>query len=103
MLERGITNIRRETEYKATLLYHLLHRHPLMKSFVKEKQFQSKTVIVADCGENVSKISEALLEKGIKPGAGYGVYKSNHLRFANFPTHSKEQFELLVDTLEALV
>jgi phosphoserine aminotransferase len=35
----------------------------------------------------------------MQPGDGYGVNKKTQLRFANFPTHSKEQFELLVDTL----
>lgn len=102
MLARGIVNIRRETDYKATLLYQLLNRHALMNAFVKEKSFQSKTVIVADCGENTGKVTDALNAKGIKPGPGYGIYQRNHLRFANFPTHSKEQFELLVDTLEAV-
>jgi phosphoserine aminotransferase len=103
MLERGIINIRRETEYKAAILYHLLAKHPLMKPFVKAKEDQSKTVIVADCGDHMQKINQALQAKGMTPGDGYGAFKSNHLRFANFPTHSKEQFELLVDTLEGLV
>lgn len=102
MLARGIVNIRRETDYKATLLYQLLERHPLMKPFVKDKPFQSRTVIVADCGDHTARITAALHDKGIKAGSGYGVHKSTHLRFANFPTHSKEQFELLVDTLETV-
>jgi phosphoserine aminotransferase len=73
-----------------------------MKPFVKEKAFQSKTVIVADCGDHINKILPILEQKGIIAGEGYGKYKANHLRFANFPNHSKEQFELLVDTLEAI-
>lgn len=103
MLRRGIINIRRETDYKAALLYQLLSSHSLMKPFVKEKTFQSKTVIVADCGDNVAKVLRSLDRKGIVPGEGYGKFKASHLRFANFPTHSKEQFELLVDTLEAML
>lgn len=102
MLQRGIINIRRETEYKSTLLYQLLSRHSLMKPFVTDKAYQSKTVIVADCGNNIHKILPVLEQKGIIAGEGYGKYKANHLRFANFPTHSKEQFELLVDTLETI-
>ena len=38
----------------------------------------------------------------MQPGDGYGASKKSQLRFANFPTHSKEHFELLVDTLDAL-
>lgn len=102
MLARGIQTIRRETDYKAAIVYQLLNNHSVMKPFVTDKVFQSKTVIVADCGDNMNTINKALQEKGMLPGDGYGPFKKSHLRFANFPTHSKEQFELVVDTLEAI-
>ena len=101
-LNRGIDVIRRETDYKAALLYQTLNNHPLAKPFVKEKVIQSKTVIVADCGPHTDTISQKLLAKGIKAGSGYGEYKKTQLRFANFPTHSKEQVELLVDSLNEI-
>ncbi|HYG20982.1 MAG TPA: aminotransferase class V-fold PLP-dependent enzyme [Ohtaekwangia sp.] len=101
MLRRGITNIRREAEYKAKILYLLLESHPLLSAFVRDRLYQSKTVIVADTGAHTEKITRLLLEKGMQPGDGYGPFKKTQLRFANFPTHSKEQFELLVDTLQA--
>jgi phosphoserine aminotransferase len=99
MLRRGITIIRRETEYKAAILYQLLESHQHLNAFVNEKNHQSKTVIVADSGEHTEIVTRYLLEKGIQPGDGYGQFKKRHLRFANFPAHSKEQVELLVDTL----
>ncbi len=99
MVRRGITTIRKETEYKATLLYQTLENHQALNAFVTNKSFRSKTVIVADCGDFTEKITSKLLEKGMQPGDGYGASKKTQLRFANFPTHSKEQFELLVDTL----
>jgi phosphoserine aminotransferase len=99
MLRRGITIIRRETEYKAAILYQLLESHQQLNSFVKDKNHQSKTVIVADCGEYTETVTRYLRENGIQPGDGYGTFKKQHLRFANFPAHSKEQFELLVDLL----
>ncbi|WP_276372116.1 aminotransferase class V-fold PLP-dependent enzyme [Chryseolinea sp. H1M3-3] len=99
MIRRGISNIRKETEYKATLLYQTLDSHPHLKPFVADKTFRSKTVIVADCGEYTEKITSKLLENGMQPGDGYGAAKKSQLRFANFPTHSKEQFELLADSL----
>jgi phosphoserine aminotransferase len=99
MLRKGIKTIRKETEYKANILYQVLERHPLLTPFVKEKQFQSKTVIVADCGEHTEKLSKLLQANGLYPGDGYGPFKKTQLRFANFPTHSKEQYELLVDRL----
>lgn len=99
MIRRGITTIRRETEYKSTLLYQTLDDHKQIGAFVKDKALRSRTVIVADCGEFTERITKKLLEKGMMPGDGYGSAKKTQLRFANFPTHSKEQFELLVDTL----
>jgi phosphoserine aminotransferase len=99
MLRRGIEAIRRETDYKAALLYHTLEKHSDLKPFVTENRFRSRTVIVADTGNNTGDLTRKLIEKGMQPGDGYGPAKKSQLRFANFPTHSKEQFELLVDTL----
>lgn len=99
MIRRGIANIRKETEYKAVLLYQSLEKHQHLSPFVTDKSFRSKTVIVANSGEHTERLTTKLLENGMQPGDGYGAAKKTQLRFANFPTHSKEQFELLVDTL----
>jgi phosphoserine aminotransferase len=98
-LRRGVDVIRKETEYKAAILYQALEAHPEMAPFVKEKPFRSKTVIVADCGEHTEKLAAFLAAKGLHAGDGYGPSKKTQLRFANFPAHSKEQFELLVDSV----
>ncbi len=103
MLRRGIGIIRKETEYKAAILYQALQAHPDLSPFVTEKQFQSKTVIVANCGEQANQLNKTLNQNGLYPGDGYGDLRKSQLRFANFPAHSKEQFELLVDTLSASV
>jgi phosphoserine aminotransferase len=100
-LRKGITALRKETEYKAAILYNSLTQHSLVSPFVKDEKFRSKTVIIADCGIYTDKLTTFLIEKGMLPGEGYGAFKKNHLRFANFPAHSKEQYELLVDTLSA--
>lgn len=98
-LNRGIAAIRKETDYKAALLYQALEQHALIKPFVKEKEARSQTVIIADCGEHAHSIKEKLQAKGLFPGDGYGELKKTQLRFANFPAHSKEQYELLVDLI----
>ncbi|PZR38678.1 MAG: phosphoserine aminotransferase [Azospira oryzae] len=100
-LQRGVHALRKETEYKAAILYNTLDQHPILKSFVTDKASRSQTVVVAECGAHTEAVTKALLEKGMQPGDGYGELKKTQLRFANFPTHSKEQFELLVDTLQA--
>src|SRR6478735_7259511 len=102
MNRRGIQIIRKETEYKAAILYQALEANSLAKTFVKEKTHRSQTVIVAECGEHTERISKELAKIGLFAGDGYGENKKTQLRFANFPTHSKEQFELLVDTLNAM-
>jgi phosphoserine aminotransferase len=101
-LRIGVKKIRQETDYKATILYQALKTHPLMSSFVKDVSAQSKTVIVADCGEYAARISNYLSEHGFNPGDGYGERKKTQLRFANFPAHSKEQYEQLVDLIGEL-
>ena len=99
---RGVNNIRRETNYKAALLYQALEKISLAKPFVKEPDIRSQTVIVAETGEHTAAIVKALEPVGLYPGDGYGKAKATQLRFANFPTHSKEQYELLTDTLSGL-
>ncbi|HRG80325.1 MAG TPA: aminotransferase class V-fold PLP-dependent enzyme [Cyclobacteriaceae bacterium] len=101
-LRRGIHSIRKETEYKAAILYQALSTHKLAKAFVQEPQFRSQTVLVANTGENTERISRHLHSHQFYPGDGYGDQKKSQLRFANFPTHSKETFERLVDLLEKL-
>lgn len=99
-LRRGIENLRKETEYKAAVLYRALENKSFISASVKEKSWRSKTVIVADCGEDTEKIAAFLATKGLHAGDGYGPAKKTQLRFANFPAHSKEQYDLLADSLD---
>lgn len=99
MIRRGINMIRKETEYKAAILYQALNNHQILKPFVKEERWRSKTVVVAESGDHTEEVTKLLIQKGMLPGDGYGPAKTHQLRFANFPTHSKEQYELLVDTI----
>lgn len=103
MLAKGVTQIRRETDYKAAVIYNLLQKHPKLSPFVDQEKYRSKTTIVArvDYGEARDFI-DPLEQKGLVVGTGYGSFKREHIRIANFPTHSKEQTEMLVDLLEDL-
>lgn len=99
MLRRGLASIRKETEYKAAVLYHALETHTQLKPFVQNPALRSPTVIVAETGMHTENMYRQLLQKGIQAGEGYGPLKARTLRFANFPAHSKEQAELLADEL----
>ena len=102
MLEKGIDVIRRESNYKATLLQHTVEKHSRLSHFVKDKSIRSKTVVVANTEGDSHQIIDKLDQKGFVLGNGYGKYKGRQIRIASFPTHSKEQIELLVDTLNKM-
>ena len=100
MLNKGIDMIRRETDYKAAVLYHTLESHEYLSPFIVNRENRSKTVIVAK-GDNTNTIISAMEKSKMVLGGGYGKYKDDHIRIANFPTHSKEQIEMLADKLLA--
>ncbi|UXP31710.1 aminotransferase class V-fold PLP-dependent enzyme [Reichenbachiella agarivorans] len=102
MLTKGLDQIRQETAYKSALIYNLFENHEKLTPFVKEKKFRSLTIGVAEVAGGTDKLMEALGAKGLQVGSGYSQFKGKQIRIANFPTHSKEQMELLVDTINGL-
>jgi phosphoserine aminotransferase len=100
MLEKGILAIRREIDYKSAILDQVIEAHPQLHHFVQNEKHRSKTVKVIKCDYESSALIDALKQKKIHIGTGYGGYKKEQIRIANFPTHSKEQMEMLVDLLE---
>ena len=101
MLHVGISKIRNDTTYKATILYQALEQHPLFQPFVEDPAYRSPTVIVANTGTHTESLTRHLVAMGMQPGDGYGQARKTQLRFANFPTHAKEHFEQLVDAITA--
>jgi phosphoserine aminotransferase len=99
----GIDQIRREIRYKSALLKNTINQHPSLSPFVEEKAHQSASVAVAEVAGGASNLRKYLEEKHMIVGSGYGPYKQAHIRIANFPAHSKEQMELLVDYLNQWV
>lgn len=99
MLEKGIDQIRRETDYKAAVLYQAFEESSILRPFVENVDHRSRTTLVAETTVPASSIISKLSEKGLVIGSGYGKFKDKHIRIANFPTHSKEQTELLADEL----
>ncbi len=100
MLQRGIKLIRSETKYKAAIFYKMLDAHKKIEPFVENKSLRSDTIIVINSNEFTSDIIAFLADKKLIIGSGYGKMKDTQVRIANFPTHSKEQFEMLTDLLE---
>lgn len=99
MLAKGLDMIRREIDYKAAVLYNAFEKSEFLSPFVKDPAHQSKTTLVAEVAVLSRVILNKLAEKGMIIGSGYGPFKERHIRIANFPTHSKEQVEVLADEL----
>ncbi|MCF6359435.1 MAG: aminotransferase class V-fold PLP-dependent enzyme [Cyclobacteriaceae bacterium] len=100
MLNRGIQIIRSEIKYKSAIFYKMIETHPKLKLFVKDKILRSDTIIVLNTEEYTQAIINFLANKKLIAGTGYGKMNDSQVRIANFPTHSKEQFEMLTDLLE---
>jgi phosphoserine aminotransferase len=102
MNRRGIQAIRTEINYKAGLIYYIIKQSDTFKAFVENEKFRSKTVIVADIiKENAAYFINKFKQHHITVGSGYGANKEMQIRIANFPTHSKETFEVLADLMKA--
>ena len=102
MLNKGLDKIRKETLYKSAVLYQAFEDCSYLSPFVKEEAYRSETTPVAVTEVDSTKIIEAFDRKGLVIGSGYGKFKKEHIRIANFPTHSKEQIEMIADLLHAL-
>lgn len=102
MLEKGIDVMRREALYKSALLRHMIDEHPDLTHFVKKAELRSNTVIVANTTSDSNYIINKLTNKGLVIGNGYGELKDQQIRIASFPTHSKEQIEMLVDEMNKI-
>lgn len=102
MLNKGIEQIRKETFYKSGVLYAAFEMASYLTPYVKNKAHRSQTTPVAYTEVDSAKIIQAFEKKGLILGSGHGKNKADFLRIANFPTHSKEQIELIADQLVSM-
>jgi phosphoserine aminotransferase len=99
ILAEGVAAMRERTAQKAGLLYEALERHPALSPFVADRALRSPTVIVGRAHGGSRAIIGRLAEEGFVVSAGYGRYRDEHLRIANFPAHELSQVRDLVDAL----
>lgn len=98
LIKYGVKRVHSDTIYKATLLRKTIDDHPQLSHFVESKAHRSNSTIVAKSSSQ-EELLKSLSSKGLILGKGYGSFKEEHIRIANFPTHSKEVIELLCDTI----
>lgn len=100
ILKVGTKIFRTQTEQKAKWLYDFFDKSKRFKPFVKDKLFRSNTVVVVEA-QNSSHFTQKLKQRGLIVGRGYGEFKNNHLRIANFPAHRKADIKLLLRFLDS--
>ena len=95
-LAKGMGTIRSEMSEKAKLLYDFFQQHPKFNVFVQEEKHRSDTVLVFETDEDPKRLIQKLNEKGFVIGTGYGKYKTQQIRIANFPAHSVDSVKEMI-------
>lgn len=100
LLNRGLTIIRNEIRYKSIILYNSISSNPNLAPLVNDPYFQSQNIICANTEIPREKLLEFMSGNRIELDVLAGPDASSNIRIANYPVHSKEQMEFLVDHLE---
>ena len=82
------------------MIYDFLDENSHLSPLVKDKQFRSKTVIVAKMDQSTENLLNFLKTKGMIVGSGYGAYKNDHIRIANFPGTTITDIKKLIKCLK---
>ena len=96
--EKGISNIRKETEEKADAIYNFFDNHDSYRPFIKNKNIRSKTVIAINADDS-QKIIKRLAEHNFIVGAGYKDYRDSQIRIANFPMHKMKDVKRMLELI----
>lgn len=99
MMKKGAKKLETLTNKKAQKLYQYIEKSKIVTPVVEEKNFQSQTTIVVSVKGGSKKLLEFAKKKNMYIGAGYGPEKNNHIRIANFPSHTNKQISDLIKVL----
>lgn len=82
---------------RMSYLYTHFSNHPSLQPLLIESNVQSPTVLTLKCNEEYTgQLKKSLNAQQIIIGSGYGVWKENTIRIANFPAHTDADFEKLL-------
>lgn len=102
MLTYGAEKMRNETRQKAEMLYRAMDQSALLSPFVVNPAHRSITTLVASVKTGSPAVIEALKKEGMIVSSGYGPFKEQHIRIANFPAHTLEATHTLAQRIAAL-
>lgn len=98
---QGLKRLRSETIDKAKCVYDWLETSDVYSPFVTDTSHRSPTVITVTAPDP-KKAIEACKQHDIILGSGYGDLKSTTFRIANFPMHTLDDMNRVVDILQTL-
>ncbi len=96
----GVSEIRSSIDRKAKLVYDYLGNSKVFTPAVADLRLRSQTTIVANTTIVSSEINKLLAPYDMVVGTGYGSYKDQQIRIANFPAHGEADMKKLVEKLE---
>lgn len=100
----NLFEIDQQTKKKAKLLEDFFSEHNLFSlSFLVENSLVRLPTVFALKGEaiQIKKLQELCLKNNIELGKGYGIWKDNTIRIANFPSHTLEDFRQLLKLIKS--
>lgn len=99
MNQLGLEKIQTDIRKKADMVYDFFEQTEGLRPHVKSEADRSPTVLVAETRTGSARWIEKAKEAGFMIGAGYGKYKKEHIRIANFPAHNVEAMASLLKAL----
>jgi phosphoserine aminotransferase len=100
----NLTEINRQTHEKARLLTDFFSQtNSFNLSFLVENpRVRLPTVLALKAESNqIQRLQDLCLKNNIELGKGYGAWKDNTIRIANFPSHTLEDFHLLIHLINS--
>ncbi|MGK7391584.1 MAG: aminotransferase class V-fold PLP-dependent enzyme [Candidatus Cyclobacteriaceae bacterium M2_1C_046] len=98
---KSIKKVDAKLEKRAAKWYKFLEEKTDLKPLIKNKKIRSKTVIAVKHEKSkIAEIKDKAKAEGIIVGNGYGQWKNETFRIANFPAIKKKEIKLLKNLLK---
>lgn len=97
----NIDLLSKKIKERAKLLYDFFENHPKFEPVVANKNTRSDTVLTIKC-EDLKGLKTLALKNNIIIGNGYGEWKADTFRIANFPAIPDYDFEILLNVFKSI-
>lgn len=91
--------LRRQIDERAQMIYDFFEEQSEHLPFVTDPSERSKTLAVINTRGTTERIVKELLTYDIEVGYGYGQWRQEHIRIANFPAHTSDDVRRLLSAL----